>query len=60
MPGKVMLSRKSEPLNPGTLPEASSTYFNRSFSDNDRDDDEPNESSFEVIYSVSFFPKKGF
>ncbi|XP_078164794.1 ypt/Rab-GAP domain of gyp1p superfamily protein isoform X2 [Carex rostrata] len=47
MPGKVMLSRKSEPLNQGTPPEASSTYFNRSFSDNDRDEDEPNDNSFE-------------
>ncbi|KAJ4786555.1 TBC1 domain family member 22A [Rhynchospora pubera] len=47
IPGKVLLSRNSEPLSQGTSPGASPQYFNRSFSENDQDEDEPNESSFE-------------
>ncbi|KAJ4807813.1 TBC1 domain family member 22A [Rhynchospora pubera] len=47
IPGKVLLSRNSEPLSQGTSPGASPQYFNRSFSENDQDEDEPNDSSFE-------------
>ncbi|OAY77903.1 GTPase-activating protein gyp1 [Ananas comosus] len=45
-PGKVLLSRRSEPLNESTSPEHSQNYA-RSFSEGDHEQDDYRESSFE-------------